>query len=64
MPTLPWQPKKYRTLEEAQADDELATVELSLAQKRAAIKRLEAAGLSGSHFSWNWAAIKNWLKNH
>lgn len=63
MPTLPWQ-KQHRTLEEAQAEDELATVELSLAQKRAAIKRLEAAGLSGKTFNWNWTAIKAWLKNH
>ncbi len=56
--------KRKRTLEEAQEEDERLNVDLSIEQKRAAIKRLKEAGLTGKSFGWNWSAIKEWLRTH
>jgi len=51
-----------RTLEEAQEENERLDVELSVAQKRAAIAKLKENGLSGKSFGWNWRAIWAWFK--
>lgn len=59
---MPW--VREKSLEELQEANERADVELSLAQKQAAIKRLKAAGLSGKSFGWNWHSIISWLKTH
>ena len=55
---------RQRTLEELQADNERAEVELSVAQKRAAIAKLKENGLTGKSFGWDWKRIWVWFKNH
>ncbi len=60
--SLPWQHQK--SFEEAQEEDERLGVELSIEQKRAAIRKLKQAGLTGKSFGWNWASIKEWLRTH
>lgn len=58
---FPWSKK---TLEEAQEENERLEIEYSVEQKRAAIRKLKAAGLTGESFGWNWRSIMNWFKNH
>lgn len=53
-----------KTLEELQEEDELLSTEVSIEEKREAIRRLKQEGLSPKHFGGNWSAIKNWLRNH
>ncbi len=56
--------KKDLSIEELQEKDEKASIELSLAQKQAAIKRLKEAGLTPKSFGGNWSAILRWLRTH
>jgi hypothetical protein len=60
---LPWA-AKHKSLEELQSEDETASVELSIAQKRAAIAKLKANGLTPKSFGNSWANIRAWLKSH
>lgn len=60
---MPWW-NRSKSLDELQEENERAEVELSLAQKRAAIKKLKEAGLSGKSFGWDWRAIWQWFKTH
>ena len=53
-----------KSLEELQEQDESLTSEVSIAEKRAAIKRLKQEGLSPKHFGFNWSAIREWIKSH
>lgn len=50
--------------EQLEAENKRANQELSLAEKKVAIAQLKERGLTPKHFSFNWAAIKNWLKTH
>jgi hypothetical protein len=57
------------SLEELQEREETLRVkartkdlELTIAQKEAALKKLREAGLSGASFGWNWSSIKNWVR--
>jgi predicted transcriptional regulator len=57
------------TLEELQESNERLKIqvqnkqlELTKAQKEAALKKLREAGLSGKDFSWNWDSIKRWVR--
>jgi hypothetical protein len=59
---LPWERK--RTLEEVQAENERLDVELSVEQKRAAIKKLKENGLTPKSFGGSWQSIIKWLKTH
>lgn len=61
MPSL-W--SKEKTLEELQEEDEKSGVELSIEQKKAALKKLKENNLSGKSFGWNWKSIWNWFKTH
>ena len=62
MPTLPWQHKP--TLDEALSENEQLEVQLSIEQKKAAIRKLKQNGLTTRSFGDNWAAIRNWLRTH
>ena len=53
-----------KTLEELQEEDESLTSEVSIAEKRALIKRLKQEGLHPKHFGFNWLAIKERFKPH
>ncbi len=55
-----------KSLSELEEEDETATVELSIAQKRTAIARLKENGLTPKHFGNppDWRRIWNWLKAH
>ncbi len=55
---------KKLTLDEAQEENERLDTELSIEQKRAAIKKLKAAGLTAKSFGFDWRAIRNWIKTH
>ena len=61
---MPFGFNRQKTLDELSEENERAEVELSLAQKRAAIKRLKEANLTGKSFGWNWSAIRAWLRSH
>ena len=50
------------TLEEAQEKNAKLDVELSIAEKQAAIAKLKEAGLTPKSFGGNWRAILNWLR--
>lgn len=58
---LPSPFQREPTLEEAQEKDARLDVELSIAQKQAALKKLKEAGLSPKSFG-SWRAIIKWLK--
>ena len=60
---MPWGGQK-KTLEQSQEENEQLEVQLSIEQKKAAIKRLQAAGLTGKSFGWNWHSITAWLRTH
>ncbi len=51
-------------MEEGREEDERLSTELSIEQKRAAIKRLKAAGLTAKSFGFDWNAILRWIKSH
>ena len=53
-----------KSLAELQEEDENLTAEVSIAEKKAMIKRLKAEGMKPSHFGFDWARIKEWLKTH
>jgi len=55
---------KDKTLEELQETNEKKEIELSIAQKQAAIARLKQAGLSPKSFGNRWNEILAWLKAH
>ena len=57
-----WKPS--RTLEESQEDNERLEVELSIEQKRAAIKKLKESGLTPKSFGGSWRSILAWLRTH
>ncbi len=50
--------------ERLEGEDRNLGTQLSIAQKRAAIKRLKERGLSPKHFSSDWGRIISWLKSH
>ena len=50
--------------EKEQAVNRKLDVELSIAQKKAAIQRLKEAGLTPKSFGGNWKRIFNWIKTH
>lgn len=54
---------RKKDIEELQEENERADVELSVEQKKLAIKKLKAAGLSTKSFG-SWREILNWLKTH
>ncbi len=56
--------RRGKTLEELQEEDESLTSEVSIAEKKAAVRRLKQEGLSPKHFGFNWSAIKEWVKTH
>lgn len=50
--------------EKAQAENKKLDVELSIAQKQAAMQRLKEKGLSPKDFGNRWSRIINWLRTH
>ncbi len=50
--------------ERLQAENEKESVQLSIAQKRAAIAELKKRGLTAKHFSFDFSRIISWLKTH
>lgn len=50
--------------EKEQAVNRKLDLELSIAQKQAAIKRLKEHGLTPKDFGGNFKRIWNWLKTH
>jgi len=61
--------KQNQTLAELEEQDEKLDVELSVAQKRAAIAQLKQRGLSPQHFGdtakpSTWQRIIDWIKTH
>ena len=56
--------KKELSLEELQEINEKREVQLSVAQKEAAIKKLKDAGLTKQSFGNSWSAIWDWVKKH
>ena len=39
-------------------------LELTIAEKNAALKKLKDAGLSGGAFGWDWSRIESWVRGH
>ena len=58
---LPSPFQRKPTLEEAQEEDARLDIELSIEQKKAALRKLKEAGLSPKSFG-SWRAIINWLR--
>lgn len=56
--------RRQKTLEEAQEENDRLGIELSIAQKRDAIKGLKARGLSLKDFGNSIRAAILYLKNH
>ena len=54
----------HKTLEELQEEDENLSTEVSIAEKRALMRKLNDNGLSPKHFDFNWESIKQWWKTH
>jgi len=50
--------------EKTRAEDDLEGTKLSLAQKRVALARLKANGLTPQHFGNSWTRVWQWLKTH
>lgn len=50
--------------ERLEAEDSRLGAELSVAQKRVAIKRLRERGLTPKHFGGNFKKILQWLRTH
>ncbi len=50
--------------EKAQAENDLAGAQLSLAQKKEAIRQLKERGLTPKHFGMDFAKIIKFLKEH
>jgi len=54
---------RRKTKEELQEDDERLDIELSVAQKRAALKKAKEYGVSRSNFG-SWREFWHWFKTH
>ena len=59
---MPWGGEK-KTLEQAQEENEELEVELSIEQKKAAIRKLKEAGVNPKSFT-SWSAVRDWLRKH
>ncbi len=46
------------------AENEQLGTQLSITQRRVAIKELKKRGLTPKHFSFDWTKIIQWLKTH
>lgn len=60
---MPFPPWRKQTLEEAQSTNETLDIELSIEQKKAAIRKLKEAGLNTRSFG-SWREILHWVKTH
>jgi hypothetical protein len=63
--------KKEKTIDEMEeetenleAENRKLDQEVSIEQKKVMIAQLKEKGLKPGHFSFNWPAIKQWLKTH
>jgi hypothetical protein len=54
--------KSEPSIEQLQEKNERAEVELSLEQKRAAIRQLKESGLKPKDFGFNWQSILSWIR--
>ncbi len=68
---MPFWKRADDSLEDLQEKNEILQVkarneelQLTIAQKKAALQRLKAAGLTTSSFGGSWAKILQWLKTH
>lgn len=56
--------RRQKSIDELQAENDKVDLELSLAQKQAAIQKLKQAGLTPKDFGGRWKEIAAWLRNH
>jgi hypothetical protein len=55
--------KSNKTLSELEEEEQIAEKEVSIAEKKAVLRKLKAAGLTPKSFA-NWREIVAWFKTH
>ncbi len=60
---FPWQ-KQSQSLEELEEEEASLDKQVSIAQKKAVLKRLKGQGLSLKNFGGSFKAALNWLRSH